>query len=224
MFRTICACVCAAVLAAASPASASLIVYANHSDYTPVPGGSLTDVQMTVDLSVSGSVAVMSFTNTSTGLEESASFKEIVLDTYDDDVAAALLWDPVILTDTKSVGYDFGPSNGLPGFQSVTDDAWPLVEFQADAPPPKMGLNPGESMLVQFATSLPDGSDIYDYLAAFNGGDDTGAWSVGFHAISVDTVGGESVSGMATPAVVPEPVTMTALVLGGAGLTMRRRR
>ncbi|HAU36687.1 MAG TPA: hypothetical protein DCX07_03090 [Phycisphaerales bacterium] len=203
------------------PALGSIIVYGTHADMTPISGANLSDVRLSVDLTVSGGLATMTFTNVSTGLETSAVFKELVVDTYDDDTATALLWNPVVLTDTKDVSYSVHTSNGLPGYQTQTSDPYPLVEFRANSSPVKKGIGPGEILQVQFATSLADGSGILDYLGAFGGGNDTAAYTLGFHAISASILNGESLSGTLTN--VPEPMTLAVLALGGVGVVLRRR-
>ncbi len=203
-------------------ADAGIVIYGTHTDHGIVPGGSLSDVRMTVDLSVTGGVATMTFTNTSGGLETSAVLEEIIVDTYDDDVdvGGAVFWNPVILTDTADVGFTWGDSNGLPGYNSVTNDNPALVEFQAKSAPPTKGIGIGESLVVQFDTSLADGPDrTADYLAFFNGGSDTADYTIGFHAISASTVNGESLSG-----IIPEPGTMLLAGFGVLLLLVRRAR
>lgn len=224
--RTSLACVLAAIIAAFAGgyADASIIVYGTQTDHPIVPGGSLQDIQMTVDLMVSGGVATMYFMNTSQSPETSAVIKEIVVDLYDDDLAVngAVLWDPVLPADTPQVAFTMGDSNGLPGYESVTNDSPPLLELQAKSPPPTKGLGIGETLAVTFSTSLPDGPErIADYLAFFDGGSDTAHYALGFHAISASTVNGESLSGIYT---VPEPGTMALVAVAGAVLLARRKR
>ena len=200
------------VIALPLQARAGVTIYGTQTDHPIVPGSDLTDVRMDVDLLVAGGVATMTFTNASIWPELSAVFKEIVVDTYDDDETdGAVLWDPVILTNTPSVSYSWGDSNGLPGYETLTSDGVFLVEFQADAPPVQNGIGPGEVFQVQFDTSLADGSDIFDYLAFFNGGEDTANYTLGFHAISADVVDGQSLTGVYE---VPEPATVLAGALG----------
>ncbi len=209
------------VLSLGSPLHADLLVVGGNTDHPIVPGMSLDDVRMTVELEASAGVATVTFTNASIGGETGAVFKEIVLDTYDDDTSTAFLWNPVVLTDTKKVGYTVGASNGLPGYHAQTTDPFPLIEFQAKPSPVKRGLGVGEQLQVQFSTNLADGSNIDDFLAAFGGGSDTAAFVAGFHAISADVVNGQSLSGMTE---VPEPGALALLAIGGSLSLVRRRR
>jgi len=212
----------AAMAAAPSRLSAAVIVvYGGHADDELLPGASLTDVRMTVALSVSAGLGIMTFTNTSVAPETTAVFKEIVVDMYDADrgPAGAVLWDPLVLTNTSEVAFTAGASNGLPGYHDVTSETPPLLELQAKKPPPRKGLGPGEMLQVQFDTSLPDGSDIMDYLDFFDGGEDGRLYTVGFHAISATVVEGGSLSGIYTP----EPGTLVLILLGAVGGLLRRR-
>ena len=201
-------------------ARAAFIVSGSHTDHVLVPGASLDDVQMTVELSVAGGLATVNFTNTSVNSGMSSVFKEIVIDTHDDDdTGTAILSNPVILINTADVAFNLAPCNGLPGFHDVTCEPVPLVELQAEAPPPYEGLALNEMLVLQFDTTLADGSDVDDYLSAFGGGEDTDQYSIGFHAITSGTVDGESLSGI----YVPEPVTLLLLCLGVVPVLRRRR-
>ncbi len=216
------------VLGLASPSGASIIIFGTHNTHSVIPGGDITDVRLEVDLTVSGSVATFSFTNVSTGLETTAVIAEIVIDTYDDDTATSLLTNGLVLTNTVDVAFDLSASNGLPNVGSLTTDPVPLAELNADPPPTQKGLNVGETLLVQFDTTLPDGSDIIDYLIAFNGGSDTFIAALGFHAIKSSTVDGKSLTGIVNPGSggagqVPEPGTLALCALGAAGLVVRRK-
>jgi len=213
---------CLMLAATAAPASADFILYGSHSDYAPVPGADLADVRLAVNLSVAGGQAIMTFTNVSAAPELTAVFKEIVVDTYDDDTGTAILWGGTVLTDTKDVSYTIGESNGLPGFGPQTRDAFPLAELQAGSPPPKMGIGPGEVLQVRFQTLLPDGAGIYDYFAAFGGGQDTADYAIGFHAISATVVNGESLAGSMTH--MPEPATALLVCVGALAGVLRPRR
>jgi hypothetical protein len=212
-----------AVQASAGP---SITVYGTHTDDTLISGGDLTDVRMIVELMVNSGVATMTFTNASIGpadggLETSAVFKEIVVDLYDNDTATAILWNVALPADTATVAYTAGDSNGLPGYHGVTAETPDLLELQAKPAPPTKGLGPGESLSITFDTILADGSDIFDYLAAFGGGSDGPDYTIGFHAISASTVGGGSLSGIYT---VPEPTTIGLISLSGLLLVCLRRR
>ena len=72
-------------------AEGSLIICGAHTDHSLVPGASLTDVRLQVDLTVIGGVATFDFTNVSVAPELSASFKLIVLDLVDDDTGNVIL-------------------------------------------------------------------------------------------------------------------------------------
>lgn len=213
-----------ALLAIATPSEGSILVYGSHSDYTPIPGASLGDVRLQVDMSVTGGLATFSFTNASIYPEQTAVFKTIVLDNKENDTNTNILWNGVVLTNTSNVSYGISPYNVLPGFNPlITDGAW-MVEFNARPPAPKKGIGLGETLQVQFNTVLPDGSDIEDYLKFFDGGSDTAAYSVGFQAISASIINGQSLSGAYAPAAIPEPATMSVLGLGGLAVLVRRKR
>ena len=221
--------VAGAVLAMAAAANGTVILTASHAGDSPPRGGSLDNVRMGVDLSVSAGLATFTFTNLSVAPETSAVIKDFILDTVDDDTGLAVLWNGTILTNTSQVRFNYEDSNGLPGFPQAKDDG--VKEFEAHSPAPVRGLNIGESMQVRFNTYLGDGSTIEDYLASFGGGQDTAAYATGFHAISSSTVGGGSLSGAygaygafgAFGAAVPEPTTTALLVLGGVLAIIRRR-
>ncbi len=206
-----------AVLSIAGLANAALIISGTHTDH-PVTTGSLGDVRMQIELSASGGLATMTFTNVSVWPEESVVFKRIVVDTLDDDTGNAVLWNGTILTNTPDVSYTLQPYIVLPGYNPLITDGSSMVQFEADPSPPQKGLGPGEFLQVQFDTSLPDGADIDDYLAFFNGGADTAAYTIGFHAISADVVDGESLSGA------PEPATLGLLGFGAVIMALRRRK
>ena len=209
------------LLAAVAPAHASLIVYGTHTDHATVPGGSLSDVQMSVDLTATGGTATVTFANVSVAPELSVVFKTIYIDLTDDDTGNGILSLPNIRHDLSDGTYSVGSYNVLPGYGPEITDGSSMIEFEAAAPPPGNGLAPGgDKLVVEFATSLADGSDIFDYLAAFNGGDDTEHYSIGFHAISADTVGGESLTGVT----VPEPAALVMLALGAVAMLKRRRK
>ena len=212
------------ILAIPGLSRGDLIVYGQHSDYTPISGSSLTDVRLSVTLSVTGQTAYMTFANVSISPEASAVFKEIVVDGFDENRLAVILWNPRVVGGSSGVNYNVGLSNGLPGYPQ-THQLIPLIELDAKSSPVKNGLAPGEWMQVQFDTSLAGGSTIQDYLAAFGGGSYAGNYTLGFHAISAAIVNGQSLSGMNTGDIdVPEPACAAALGLGGLVLLIRRRR
>jgi len=200
----------------AGTASADYIILGTHTDYPVQAGRSLADVRMSVDLSVSNGLATVTFTNVSAA-SETAVFEEIVVDGYDDDTGTAILWNAEVLTDTHDVRYSLsGHPNGLPGYQTETADA--LIELQAKSSPVKYGIAPGEALQVRFNTSLADGSTLQSYLDAFGGGDDTGHYTIGFHAINAAVVNGESLSGVA----LPEPGSAMLFLFGTAAILRRR--
>ena len=202
------------------PSHASVVIPANHTSNPLAPGATLDDVRMEVDMSVTGGTATMTFTNASVAPETSAVFKTVFLDLMDDDSDMAILWDPVVRSDLSDGSYEVGPYNVLPGFNPLIVDGPSMIELNAVNPAPHDGLSPGGSLVVEFATSLADGSDIDDYLSAFNGGQDTHAYSLGFHAISTDTIEGD---GSLSGGHIPEP-GMISLVAAGSLALLRRKR
>jgi hypothetical protein len=208
------------VLAVAVPARASLIVHGTQANYATVPGSALSDVRMSVDLTATGGTATVTFANVSAAPELSAVFKTIYLDLTDDDTGTGILWLPNIRHDLSDGTYSVLPYSVLPGYGPEISDGSSMIEFEAAVPPTGYGLGVGgDKLVVEFATSLADGSDIFDYLAAFNGGDDTEHLSIGFHAISADTVSGNSLTGVN----VPEPAALGLIVLGAVAMLKRKR-
>ena len=63
-------------------------------------------------------------------------------------------------------GQEYGRED-RPCYQNQTGEPFALAELQAKPSPVKMGIGPGEVLEIRFDTSLGDGSDIFDYLAAF---------------------------------------------------------
>lgn len=208
----------------AGPALADHIVLGTHTDYPMVAERGLDDVRLSVGLSVNDGLAIFTFTNVSIE-SEMAVFKEIVIDGYDDDTAAAILWNPVVLTNTDCVDYSVSKHpNGLPGYNTETSDPMPLIELQAKSSPVKYGIGAGEVLEVQFNTSLANGSTMADYFRAFGGGDDTAEYSIGFHAISATVVDGQSLTGIIPGGAVPEPASLAMLAFGGLAVLYRRVR
>lgn len=213
-----------AVMSVVGSANADFIVYGTHTDHDLAIGAALDDIRLLVELEVDDGIATMTFENDSNGFESSAIFKEIVLDTYDNDTGTAILWNPVIVESPGS--FKVKDSNGLPGYNPVTKESPKLLEFYGKTSGKNgcRGLEIGDTLAVQFRTSLADGSDINDYFNAFSDGCDTAAYSIGFHAISADIVNGQSLSGIVTNSQVPEPATMALLAGGGITLLLRRKR
>ncbi len=201
------------------PAQASIVIPANHSSDPVSAGSSLDDVRLEVDLSVDGGIATMTFSNASVSPENSAVFKMITVDLIDSDTDQAILWDPVIRDDLSDGSYTWGSYNTLPGFNPMITDGESMIELNAANPAPQNGLLPGESLVVEFSTYLADGAGIADYLSAFGGGDDTSNYSLGFHAISTDTIEND---GSLSGARVPEPATLGLLATGAIALIRRR--
>ncbi|MCK4601569.1 MAG: PEP-CTERM sorting domain-containing protein [Phycisphaerae bacterium] len=213
-----------AILGCVLPAQGSIIVYGSHTGgHRRTPSRSLSDVRMEVSLAVSGSVATFTFANVSTGLETSAVVKEIVIDRYDNDTGLSILWDGEVITHTCGVRFRLRRSNGLRGFRRLTRETPRLAELRAKSRPIWTGLSVGETLVVQFDTSLPDGSGVIDYLSAFGGGQDTGLGALGFLAIRGACRRG-GVSGISTGSEIPEPASATLLLLGGVVALKRRRR
>ncbi len=202
------------------PAQGAIVIPANHTSDPVSAGSSLDDVRLEVDLSVEAGLATMTFSNASISPETSAVFKMIVVDLVDSDTDQAILWDPVIRDDLSDGAYILGSYITLPGFNPMITDGESMIALNAVSPAPDNGLSPGESLVVEFATSLADGTDIGDYLAAFGAGDDTASYSIGFHGISTDTIEND---GSLSGANVPEPASIALLVTGAIGLIRRRR-
>ncbi|MFP4106730.1 MAG: PEP-CTERM sorting domain-containing protein [Phycisphaerae bacterium] len=115
------------LLVLSTAASASVIVYGTNADHSLEEGANLSDVRLEFDLSVSGGKATATFTNVSTNYEASAVFKEIVLDVYNNDTDQAVLWNPVVLTDTDDVDYSYAESNGLPAYHDPYTESGPVA-------------------------------------------------------------------------------------------------
>lgn len=208
------------LMIAGGPAGASLIVHGTQANDAAAPGSSLSDVQMSVDLTVTGGTATVTFANVSVPPELSAVFKTIYLDLTDDDTGTGILWLPNIRHDLSDGTYSVQPYSVMPGYGPEITDGSSMIEFEAAVPPTGYGLGVGgDTLVVEFATSLADGSDIFDYLAAFNGGDDTEHYSIGFHAVSADTVSGRSLTGVN----VPEPAALGLIALGAVAMLKRKR-
>lgn len=216
----LCALLFVSLVIACGSANASVIVSAGHCSYPLVPGGSLSDIRMDVDLVVSGGFATMTFSNLSGGQETSAVLGAIYVDTVDDDSGAAILWNPIIVGASSGASFGIDYSDGPPGYRDSIADATQMLTLDADSPVTKKGLTLGKWLQVRFATSLASGSTIDDYLASFGGGNDTGEYALGFHAQACSTVDGNSVSG----ASVPEPTALALIAAGGAGIIHRSRR
>ncbi len=215
--------------ATAMPAAASIIVAGSTSAYMPVEGAELSDVRLTVDLSVDAAGATMTFTNTSIAPERTAVFKEFVVDTYNDATHTAIFTNARILDASSGVDFGFDEFNGLPGYSDSLKDDMGMMSLRAWSPPTKKGLGIGDRLRLRFDTILPMGSTIEDYLAQFRSESDRADSAIGFHAISSTIVNGQSLTGMdviyyPTPPAVPEPGTLVVLAAGAGMLVLRRRR
>ncbi len=201
-----------------------MILYGTNTSHPLAAGSSLDDVRLEVDLSVTGGIATMTFANVSVAPEMSAVFKTIVLDLWDNDTGIDIRLnpsaDPADDITIVSGNYSVGGYNTLPGYGPAITDGSSMIDLNSANPATKKGLAPGDSMAIQFATTLANGSDIDDYLSVFNGGNDSVAYTVGFHAISTDTVNGESLSGV----YVPEPATLSLIGIGALGMILKRKR
>ena len=127
----------ALLLLAAFPAAspADVIVYGSHADYAVIDGGQLSDVRLSMAMTVQDGVATLEFANASTGLETSAVIDEIVLRMTNESTGAGVLWDGKVLTDTEDVAFDLGDSNGLPGYTPLMQGEYPLAELGAKPSP-----------------------------------------------------------------------------------------
>ena len=204
-----------------SPSQAAVVILANHASDPLSDGASLADVRLEVDMTVEAGIAMMTFSNASLSPENSVVFKMIAVDLLDSDTGQAILWDPLIRDDLSDVAYTLGSYINLPGFNPMISDGESMIALNAINPAPHKGLAPGELLVVEFSTSLADGAGMAEYFSAFGEGDDTANYSLGFHAISSDTIVGD---GSLSGANVPEPAALGLLATGAIGLIRRRRR
>ncbi len=138
------------LLVAGGSAHASLIVYGTHADHAIVPGGSLSDVRMSVDLTATGGTATVTFANVSVAPELSAVLKTVYLDLTDDDTGIGILWLPNIRHDLSDGTYSVEPYSVLPGYGTEITDGSSMIEFLAAPPPTGNGLAPvGEKLVVR---------------------------------------------------------------------------
>jgi hypothetical protein len=107
------------------------------------------------------------------------------------------------------------PGN-LPGGRLLAPPFETTSEFSigADAPPPKNGINPGQSATITF--DMTGGSTLYDVINAL----EAGTLRAGAHVIALPD--GSSGSAVTVPA--PEPATLLLFSTAGLWVLTRRRK
>jgi hypothetical protein len=167
------------------------------------------EAQMAVTVSDPGSNGVL-FTFTNTGLDASS-----LTDVYFDD--GSLLGISLIIDNPPDV--DFGspatPSN-LPSANNVSPPFVTTAQFSADASPPpaSKGVNPGETLGVQF--DLINGKSYADVLSELASGE----VRIGVHVQAFASGGSESFVNLP----LPEPSTGLLVALGVLIAMARQRR
>lgn len=118
-------------------------------------------------------------------------------------------------------GVDFEPKSGASNLPGGTNISWlgelENTSFDAQSPPPKLGLNPGETLTLRYDL-LVAGASASDVVSALQGD----GWRIGQHVISV----GPQEFSVSTVTTVPLPAAAWAglLLMGGIGANRMRRR
>lgn len=123
------------------------------------------------------------------------------------------------LAGIDGLGVSFSQSaspGNIPGARLLVPLFEATDEFSigADAPPPKNGINPGQSAKITF--DMTGGSTLDDVI----GGLDTGALRIGVHVIALP----DGSSGSAVTVAAPEPATLLLFSTAGLWVLTRRRK
>jgi len=165
------------------------------------------EAQLSVDVS-SPKASQISFVFSNVGANAA-----VIAGVYWDDAGSTLL--DSIASIVNGTGVSFSANGSppvLPGGASISPPFVVGFRVNADAPPPKNGVGPGETLDVIF--NLKSGVTPADVIA----GMDSGALRVGLHVIAFANSGSESFVNT------PEPASTLLLGAGAFGLTALRRR